>query len=48
LKSIGVSKSSYKPVYPDKDAKYSQSLDYDLGDVVPVVACPHSVDNVNL
>jgi 3-isopropylmalate/(R)-2-methylmalate dehydratase large subunit len=46
LKSIGVSKSSYKPVYPDKDAKYSQSLDYDLGDIVPVVACPHSVDNV--
>ena len=46
LKGIGVSKSSYKPIYPDENACYSQDLDYDLGDIVPVVACPHSVDNV--
>jgi len=46
LKSIGVSKSSYKPVYPDTDACYSQELDYKLDDIIPVVACPHSVDNV--
>ncbi|MCJ7570935.1 MAG: aconitase family protein, partial [Candidatus Thermoplasmatota archaeon] len=46
LKGIGVSKSSYKPVYPDENACYSQEFDYDLGDIVPMVACPHSVDNV--
>lgn len=46
LKSIGVSKSSYYPILPDNHACYSKELDYNLGDVVPVVACPHSVDNV--
>jgi homoaconitate hydratase family protein len=46
LNSIGVSKSFYKPVYPDENACYSQEFIYDLGDIVPVVACPHSVDNV--
>jgi homoaconitate hydratase family protein len=46
LSSIGVSNSSYTPTNPDKDANYSQELDYDLSNIVPVVACPHTVDNV--
>jgi len=46
LGSIGVSKSSYEAIYPDSDASYSKELDYDLSDVVPMVACPHTVDNV--
>ena len=46
LKSIGVSDSSYDPIYPDKNACYSEELDYDLGSIVPVVAYPHTVDNV--
>ena len=46
LKSIGVSDSSYGPIYPDKNACYSEELDYDLGSIVPVVAYPHTVDNV--
>jgi len=46
LGSIGVSKSSIDCIYPDSDASYSQELDYDLSDVVPMVACPHTVDNV--
>jgi len=46
LDSIGVPRSAYKPVYPDEDASYMQELEYDLSDIVPVVACPHTVDNV--
>jgi homoaconitate hydratase family protein len=46
LNSIGVSTSSYDPIYPDKDAYYAQELNYDLSKIVPVVACPHTVDNV--
>jgi homoaconitate hydratase family protein len=46
LNAIGVSDSSYTPINPDKDASYSQELDYDLSDIVPVVASPHTVDNV--
>lgn len=46
LKSIGVSKSAYDPIYPDKNASYSKELEYNLSEIVPVVACPHTVDNV--
>lgn len=46
LDNIGVSQSSYKPIYPDKDAEYLETLNYDLSDIVPLVACPHTVDNV--
>ena len=31
---------------PDLDANYSRSVNLDLGSVVPMVACPHTVDNV--
>ncbi|MDH7516907.1 MAG: 3-isopropylmalate dehydratase large subunit [Candidatus Thermoplasmatota archaeon] len=46
LSSIGVSKSEYTKVDPDKDAYYIKELNYDLADIPPVVALPHSVDNV--
>jgi 3-isopropylmalate/(R)-2-methylmalate dehydratase large subunit len=46
LKSIGVEESSYSAIYPDNDAEYSQILKYNLDEVEPVIACPHSVDNV--
>ena len=46
LESIGVSESKYAPVYSDEDATYSKELDYNLSDIEPVVACPHTVDNV--
>ncbi len=46
LNSIGITESSYAPIYPDKDATNIQELDYDLSDIVPMVACPHTVDNV--
>jgi len=36
----------WKPVWADKDAGYIRTLEYDLARIVPVVAQPHSVDNV--
>ena len=46
LSLIGVSSSDYAPIYPDDDAVYLQELEYDLNSIVPMVACPHTVDNV--
>ena len=46
LDSIGISEGAYAAVYPDKNATYMQELDYDLSEIVPMVACPHTVDNV--
>ncbi|RLD00209.1 MAG: 3-isopropylmalate dehydratase large subunit [Chloroflexi bacterium] len=33
-------------VYPDPDATYALEIDYDAGKIEPMVACPHTVDNV--
>lgn len=33
-------------VWSDHDASYERTLEYDLSDIVPVVARPHKVDNV--
>ncbi|MBX6754550.1 MAG: 3-isopropylmalate dehydratase large subunit [Thermorudis peleae] len=33
-------------LYPDPDAVYERVLSYDLSQLEPVVACPHTVDNV--
>jgi 3-isopropylmalate/(R)-2-methylmalate dehydratase large subunit len=46
LKSIGVDRASYEPVWADPDAVYDRELEYDLAAIVPVVAMPHKVDNV--
>jgi len=46
LSSIRINKSSYNAIYPDVDASYINELDYDLSDIVPVIACPHTVDNI--
>ncbi len=46
LTSIGADRSSYEPVWADADAEYIRELSYDLGEIVPVVALPHKVDNV--
>jgi homoaconitate hydratase family protein len=44
LKSIGV--TGFEPVWADSDAKYARVLEYDLATIPPVVAFPHTVDNV--
>lgn len=44
LKTIDVDISA--AIWSDHNAKYTRSLEYDLAEIVPVVACPHQVDNV--
>ncbi len=46
LSSIGIPENKYTPLYPDIDASYAKELEYDLSAIAPVVACPHTVDNV--
>jgi len=36
----------FDPVFPDPDADYEEVLKFDLSDLEPQVACPHTVDNV--
>ena len=36
----------WQPLAPDADAKYEKTIDIDLESIVPMVACPHSPDNV--
>jgi 3-isopropylmalate dehydratase large subunit len=37
--------SNWAPLWADPDAVYAKELSYDLGDIVPGVAKPHTVDN---
>jgi homoaconitate hydratase family protein len=46
LKSIHIKNSMYQPINSDKNASYYRIKDYDLSDIVPLVSCPHTVDNV--
>ena len=46
LNSIGISPSDYTAINPDSDASYYQELVYDLSSLKPVVAFPHTVDNI--
>jgi len=39
-------KTDYEPVYPDPDAYYEKVISYDVTSLEPMIACPHSVDNV--
>lgn len=38
--------ADYVPLQPDDDAVYDQSIEIDLSSIRPLVACPHSPDNV--
>jgi homoaconitate hydratase family protein len=46
LEQCGVTRGSYEPVWADADAEYVRELEYDLTALEPVVAKPHTVDNV--
>lgn len=39
-------KTEYTEIFPDKDAKYEKILNYNVTDLEPQIACPHTVDNV--
>ena len=40
-------KMPFEPVYPDDDANYESKLEFNLDELEPQVACPHTVDNVH-
>jgi 3-isopropylmalate/(R)-2-methylmalate dehydratase large subunit len=42
----GRAKRKYTPLLPDSDANYAAVKEYDTSGIEPMVACPHSVDNV--
>ncbi len=42
----GRAREKFEPVYADKDAKYCQEFNLDVGDLEPQIAKPHEVDNV--
>jgi 3-isopropylmalate/(R)-2-methylmalate dehydratase large subunit len=41
-----IAKHAMHPLSPDADAQYERTLDVDVGDMPPMVACPYSPDNV--
>jgi 3-isopropylmalate/(R)-2-methylmalate dehydratase large subunit len=36
---------NYQPLYPDTDASYEKVISLNLGQLSPMVSCPHTVDN---
>ena len=46
ISSINKSDSKYSSINPDQDACYIKKYDYSLDNIEPMVACPHTVDNV--
>lgn len=44
--SIGVEKTAFESAWADEGAQYILEKEYNLSDVEPVVAAPHTVDNV--
>ncbi len=38
--------ADYSPVFADSDAAYDRVIDIDLSALTPMIACPHSPDNV--
>ena len=42
----GRAQRPFTPLYPDPDATYAVELAYDGTSIEPMIACPHTVDNV--
>jgi 3-isopropylmalate/(R)-2-methylmalate dehydratase large subunit len=42
----GRTREPYEEVWSDPDASYEKTLEYDVTNLEPQVACPHTVDNV--
>ncbi len=47
LQNAGVRRGSYQKVWADTDAVYIHELKYDLSQLAPVIAKPHTVDNLS-
>jgi 3-isopropylmalate/(R)-2-methylmalate dehydratase large subunit len=39
-------REDYTPIYSDKNANYAKTVEIDVTEMAPQVACPHNVDNV--
>ena len=46
LDGMGIPKDKYEPVWADPDAAYAREIEIDMSGIEPVVAFPHTVDNV--
>ncbi|MCD6502234.1 3-isopropylmalate dehydratase large subunit [bacterium] len=44
----GRAEGAFDVVLPDEDAEYEREFDFDLGEIEPMIARPHTVDNVDL
>ncbi len=42
----GRARRAFEPIYPDQDAVYASVIEYNAADLEPMVAAPHTVDNV--
>ena len=42
----GRARRDYKAIFPDDDATYADTVEYDGKSIEPMIACPHTVDNV--
>ena len=42
----GRARRPFTALYPDPDARYAREVEYDLAQLEPMIACPHSVDRV--
>ncbi|MEA3129524.1 MAG: 3-isopropylmalate/(R)-2-methylmalate dehydratase large subunit [Paraburkholderia sp.] len=37
----------FTPVYSDRDCRYLETMEVELGAIEPLVACPHAIDNIH-
>lgn len=42
----GRARRAFEAVYPDPDASYSRIVTYDASAMEPMIACPHTLDNI--
>jgi 3-isopropylmalate/(R)-2-methylmalate dehydratase large subunit len=42
----GRARRAFEVILPDQDAVYAQTHTYDAAEIEPMIACPHTVDNV--
>jgi homoaconitase/3-isopropylmalate dehydratase large subunit len=42
----GRAKADYEPIYSDEGCDYVERLEFNVDELTPQVACPHTVDNV--
>jgi len=39
-------RQDFEAIYPDENPRYAVEMEYDAGTIEPMIACPHTVDNV--